>query len=39
MEKCDRWRKVEKGGGGAEFGYLLCKTGNSTIEVQTVLSM
>lgn len=38
MEKCDRWRKVEKGG-GAEFGYLLCKTGNSTIEVQTVLSM
>lgn len=38
MEKCDRWRKVEKGGGG-EFGYLLCKTGNSTIEVQTVLSM
>lgn len=37
MEKCDRWRKVEKG--GAEFGYLLCKTGNSTIEVQTVLSM
>lgn len=38
MEKCDRWRKVEKGG-GAEFGYLLCKTGNPTIEVQTVLSM
>lgn len=38
MEKCDRRRKVEKGG-GAEFGYLLCKTGNSTIEVQTVLSM
>lgn len=36
MEKCDRWRKVE---GGGEFGYLLCKTGNSTIEVQTVLSM
>lgn len=38
MEKCDRWRKVEKGG-GPEFGYLLCKTGNFTIEVQTVLSM
>lgn len=28
-----------EGGGGAEFGYLLCKTGNSTIEVQTILSM
>lgn len=32
---------MEEGGegGGAEFGYLLCKTGNSSIEVQTVLSM
>lgn len=27
------------GGGGHESSYLLCKTGNSTIEVQTVLSM